>query len=88
MKTVLIFIGLKLAEIAGVVLALWLLSVLGFFVMDIFGTSPRSGSFVSQYIMAMLHGILTILLPIFILGLMYGWFHANWEKAKQIGGKW
>lgn len=86
MKTILIFVGLKTAEIIGILVVLWLLSVIGFFIMDIFDITHGEGWIFSR-VGAILHAALAILLPVLIFIGVFKWFDANWEKAKQLGGK-
>ena len=89
MKTILIFIGLKLAEIAGAVLAFWLLSTAALFGLEFIGVQFGSGDsyWVKRFISILLVGV-SISILIFGFVVCGKWFKANWEKAKQIGGKW
>jgi len=89
MKTVFIFIGLKLAEIAGAVLALWILGEVSFFIVDFAGFPFRANEhYLYERFMSFLIICLFLVFSVILFVGCHEWFSANWKKAKQIGGKW
>lgn len=77
MKTILYFFGLKIAEIGGVSLAIYLLVLAGPYTTRFF---DKYGDILGLY----------IVVPMFIF--LMGWFffefiRANWKKAKELSGR-
>ena len=88
MKTVFIFIGLKLAEIIGTLLALWLLGTASLFVVEFVGFSfPLHENYFVKRFMSILFVGLFAMFSVLVFVVCYEWFSANWKKAKQLGGK-
>ena len=90
MKTVIIFIGLKLAEIAGVVVVVygtyWIGKGMKSLVSNFFPHIYADG-----WSLLVVTGIMCIWLIVVLVLIAYGLYlliRANWRKAKELSKKW
>ena len=89
MKTIIIFIGLKIAEIAGVCLAYVLISLLGYYSCMLIDGSTFGLLFENwYYIYYALVGLLIALCICCVSAIIYftipHWFKSNWEWSKEL----
>ena len=89
MKRIIIFIGLKIAELSGVIIAYLLFSLLGFFLMDLFDNTSSSCwyNFI-HFVFGICVSFLTVSL---LIGLYFAitewipyWIESNWDWAKRL----
>lgn len=83
MKTILYFIGLKVAEISGVFVAWWALCHLGVYLCLLIDNTAEPLPFWG----AALLPIIIVMGGFLVCCLMYLFISENWEKAKRLSRK-
>ena len=87
MKRILYFLGLKVLEIGGAVLLVLGLRRLAEFVYGIFGSGQSMG--VLDYIACgLVIPLMTLVIPIMVIGLIWQCISWNWQKAGELAGKY
>ena len=82
MKRILVFLGLKVAEVGAFLLVWCLACPFGWMLMDLMGDSPKGWA--ERYIGAPF-ALICVCLMVFAVGvLIFFWAHANWKKATSI----